>query len=140
MGGNTGPKLSALLSDGASDTGTLHLALGVDDDAGVVLEVEEVTLTSADGLALSDDDGGHDLLSEFWLTLLDRAEEHIADGARWQAGKTWADTGDGKHIQVLSTGVIGAVHNGCDGQTVRDLQLDAGTRSTSLCAHIDRLC
>ena len=31
VGGNTGPKLSSLLTDGTSDGGSLHLTLGVDD-------------------------------------------------------------------------------------------------------------
>ena len=31
VGGNTGPKLSSLLTDGAGNGGTLHLTLGVDD-------------------------------------------------------------------------------------------------------------
>lgn len=35
-GGNTGPDVGALLGDGASDGGTLHLTLGVDDDGAVV--------------------------------------------------------------------------------------------------------
>mgnify|MGYP006950437575 CR=1 FL=1 len=83
MGGDTGPKLGAFLGNGASDTGALHLTLGVDDDTCVVLEVKEVTFTSSNGLALSDDDSRHDLLSKLWLTLLDRGEEHIADGAGW---------------------------------------------------------
>lgn len=44
------PELSGLLSDGASDGGTLHLTLGVDDDTGVVLEVEEHTVGASPGL------------------------------------------------------------------------------------------
>lgn len=31
VGGDTGPKLSSLLTDGAGDGGALHLTLGVDD-------------------------------------------------------------------------------------------------------------
>jgi hypothetical protein len=68
---NLGPEIGAFFGDGAGDTGSLHLSLNVDDDTGVVFEVEEVALASADGLLLSDDDGGDNLLSELWLTLLD---------------------------------------------------------------------
>jgi hypothetical protein len=35
-GGNTGPDISGLLGDGASDRRTLHLSLIVDNDTGVV--------------------------------------------------------------------------------------------------------
>ena len=71
MGGNLWPELSALLSDGAGNVLALHFTLVVDDDTCGILEVQEMTLTSADGLALSNDDSGHDLLSQLGLTLLD---------------------------------------------------------------------
>lgn len=38
-GGNTGPQISALLSDGASDGRSLHLTLGVDNDTSVIYQV-----------------------------------------------------------------------------------------------------
>jgi hypothetical protein len=76
---DSGPEISALLGDGASDGRSLHLSLGVDDNTcegstmsttargrgregsrrtGVVLEVEEDTVTTAPRLALTDDDCG----------------------------------------------------------------------------------
>lgn len=58
--GDTWPDVGALLSNGTSDSGTLHLTLGVDNDTGVVLEVEEDTVTTPPGLALANDDSGHD--------------------------------------------------------------------------------
>ena len=57
-GGDFGPEISTLLSDGASDGGTLHLSLGVNNDSSVVLEVEENTVTTAPGLPLTNDDSG----------------------------------------------------------------------------------
>ena len=60
VGGNSWPDVGALLGNGASDGRTLHLTLGVDNDTGVVLEVEEDTVTTPPGLALADDDSGHD--------------------------------------------------------------------------------
>lgn len=36
VGSDTRPKVGALLGDRASDTGTLHLSLGVDNHTGVV--------------------------------------------------------------------------------------------------------
>ena len=48
VGGNLGPELSALLSDGAGNVLALHFTLVVDNDTCGILEVQEVTLTSAD--------------------------------------------------------------------------------------------
>jgi len=53
--GNTGPQISALLGNGASDGGALHLALGVDNDTSIVLKVDVGTLLSPPWLALADD-------------------------------------------------------------------------------------
>ena len=97
-GGNLWPELSALLGDGASDVLTLHFTLVVNDDTCVVLEVQEVTLTTSNGFALSDDDGGDDLLPQLGLTLLDGSKEHVSDGASWQAGHAWTNTSDSNHV------------------------------------------
>ena len=121
MGGNLWPELSALLSDGAGNVLALHFTLVVDDDTCGILEVQEMTLTSADGLALSNDDSGHDLLSQLGLTLLDGSEEHVADGTSGHAGHSWTDTTAGNHIQVLSASVISAVDDRSNWQTVGDL-------------------
>ena len=83
---DTGPQVGALLGDGAGDgrscdgnnevlklvsqdlqdvqtispRRTLHLSLGVDDDACIVLKVDEGALLSPPRLALADDNGrGH---------------------------------------------------------------------------------
>ena len=45
--------------NGASDSGSLHFTLGVDDDTRVILEVEGNTILSSPGLTLADNDGGH---------------------------------------------------------------------------------
>lgn len=74
---NSGPQVSTLLSDGTSDGGTLHLTLGVDDDTGVVLEVQVHTILSSPRSGLSDDDGRHHLLSQLRLTLLDGSHDHV---------------------------------------------------------------
>ena len=119
--GDTWPQLGALLGNWAGDTGSLHFTLGVDDYTCVILEVEEVTLSSADRLALADDDRGHDLLSKLGFTLFDGRQEHVADGARRQTAESGTDAGAGNHIQVLSSGVVSAVHDGRHWQTVGDL-------------------
>ena len=58
VGGNTGPEVGAFLRDGAGDGRALHFSLVVDDDTGVVLEVEEGTVSSSERLRLSDNNGG----------------------------------------------------------------------------------
>lgn len=112
VGGNTGPQLRGLLADGAGDGGALHLALGVDNDAGVVLKVEEDTVEALPGLGLADNDGGVDLLAELGLALLDGRDDHVADTAGGQTVQAGADTLDGDDVQVAGTGVVGAVHDG----------------------------
>ena len=53
------------------------LTLGVDDDTGVILEVEEDTVATAPRLALTDDDRGVNLLTKIGLTLLDSSHNHV---------------------------------------------------------------
>lgn len=59
-GRDLGPDVSGFLGDGTRDGVALHLALGVHDDGGVVLEVDVDTVGSSPRAALSDDDGGVD--------------------------------------------------------------------------------
>jgi hypothetical protein len=77
----------------------------------LTFEVEEVAFSSADGLALADDDSRHDLLSELGLTLLDRSEEEITDRAGGVPVKASTGHGAGEHVQVLSSSVVSAVHD-----------------------------
>jgi hypothetical protein len=44
-------------------------------DSRVVFEVQEDTVPSPPGLSLPDDNGGHDLLPQFGLTLLDGSHD-----------------------------------------------------------------
>lgn len=115
--GDTGPEVGALLGDAvtvnicslrstapehsrAVDGGTLHLALGVDDDTGVVLEVEEDTVPTAPGLALTADNGGHNLLTELRLSLLDRSHNHVTGGGGGETVKTSTEANDGDDVEV----------------------------------------
>ena len=84
-GGNTGPQVGALLGNGAGDGGTLHLALGVDDHAGVVLKVDVASVLAAPRLALADDDGGHHLLAQIRLALWGWFTK-AARGEGWESG------------------------------------------------------
>lgn len=115
VGGNTGPQVGALLGDAersahahkksamysrAVDSGTLHLALGVDDDTGVVLEVEEDTVTTAPRLALTADDSGHDLLTELGLSLLDGSHDHVTSSGGRETVKTSTEANDRDNVEV----------------------------------------
>lgn len=112
--GDTGPELGALLRDRAGDGRTLHLPLQVDNDACVVLKAEEDAVLAPVELALADDDGRHDLLTEVRLTLLDSANEEVAEGARGQSVEGTTDAVHGNDVQVLGTGVVRAIHDGTD--------------------------
>ena len=140
VGGTTGPELGALLGDGSGNGRSLHLSLVVDDDAGGVLEVDEDALLSAEGLALADDDAGHDLLTELGLALLDGAHDHVAGGGLGEAVQPGADVADGDDVHVLGAGVVGAVDDGGGGETGRNLVLDAvggGTSTSNLLTHFE---
>merc|ERR1711974_494043 len=100
------PEIGTLLGDGARDTRALHLASSVNYHTGIVLKVEEVTFSPTNVLLLPDDDGGHDLLSELGLTLLDGSEEHVADRARRESVEPGPDTTASDHVQVLGTCVV----------------------------------
>jgi hypothetical protein len=117
VGGDLGPQVSSLLRDGASDTGTLHLALGVDDDARIVLEVDDSAILAAPGLALTDDDGAEDLLAELRLALLHGAHDDVTETRGGQAVQAAVVALDGDHVQVLRASVVSAVHDGADGQS-----------------------
>jgi hypothetical protein len=129
VAGNTGPQLSSLLTDGAGNGGALHLTLGVDDNTGVVLEVQEDTVESLPGLGLSDDNGGVDLLSELRLSLLDGGHNHVTDTTSGQSVQASTNTLDGNDVEVSGTGVVSAVHDGTDRETQGHLEL--ATRGTT---------
>jgi hypothetical protein len=130
VGGNTRPELGGLLCDGAGDGGALHFTLGVDDlcrsanpvlayvlassthHTSVILEVQEDTVCSPPWLALSDNDGGHDLLPQLRLSLLDCGHDHVASTTSRQTVETRTDTLHGDDVQVAGARVVAAVHDG----------------------------
>merc|ERR1712046_78576 len=70
---DTRPQIGALLGDRAADGGTLHLTLGIDNDASVVLKVDEAsTINPPPRLALPYNNRWHHLLAQFGLALLAR--------------------------------------------------------------------
>lgn len=98
-------------------------------NTSVVLEVQENTVESLPGLGLSDNDGGVDLLSQLRLSLLDGGHDHVTDTTGGQAVQASTDTLDGDDVQVTGTRVVGAVHDGTDGETEGHLEL--ATRGTT---------
>lgn len=79
---------------------------------GVVLEVEVDTVCASPGLALADNDSGHDLLPELRLSLLDGGHDHVANTTSGETVEAGTNTLDGDDVKVTGTGVVGAVHDG----------------------------
>jgi len=73
----------------------------VDNDTSVVFEVQEDTVSTAPRLALTDNDGGHNLLSQFGLTLLDGTDDHVTGSSSGKSVKTTLDTADSDDVKVL---------------------------------------
>jgi hypothetical protein len=156
--GDTGPQVGTFLGDGTSDGRTLHFTLGVDNDTGIVLKVEENTVSAAPGLALTNNNTSHNcdkraylamhahstlfaiiqltLLSQFGLTLLDRADKHITTTSGRESVETTLDVADSDNIQVLGTRVIGAVHNSTNGKTEGHTVLCAGNANCKLISYV----
>ena len=101
----------------------------------LTFEVQLVTLSAAERLALSDDNSRHDLLSEFGLTLLHASQEQLTDGTLGESAHAGTDLGDGDDVQVLGTGVVSAVHDTKGRQTCGNSKLDAGSSSSGSFAH-----
>lgn len=117
VGGNTRPHIGALLGNRARDGRALHLTLVVDDDTSVVLEVDEDTLLSAPGLALTNDDSRVHLLSQLRLSLLAGSHDQITHGGGGQLVESTLDTIDGDDHQRLGASVVSAVHNSGNRET-----------------------
>ena len=97
----------------------------------LTLEVDIVTLSSAERLPLADDDGLQDFLSQLGLTLLDTGKEHITHWTGWHTVQSSTTATDCDHVQVLSSSVICAVHNCGDWQTVWNFHLDTVASSSA---------
>ena len=69
VAGNSGPEISTLLGNGPRDGGPLHLALIIHNDPRVILEVDELSVFSPEGLPLADDDCRHDFFPQLRLSL-----------------------------------------------------------------------
>lgn len=114
---NSWPQISAFLSDRTGNSGTLHLTLWINNDTSVVFEVEEKTVLSSPWSSLTNDNGWHDLLTEFWLTLSNRGHNHVANTSSWQSVQSGTSTLDGDDVQASGARVIAAVDDGSDWET-----------------------
>ena len=90
-----------------------------------------MTLSSANGLALTNNHSSEHLLTQLRLSLLDGSKEHVTDGTSWEAVESSTNLSASDHVKVLSSSVIGAVHDGSDWQRVGNLQLDAVLSTSS---------
>ena len=135
---------------------TLHLALGVDNDSGVVLEVDKGSLLSPPGLALANHNGrghcecmgeasGHrettdaltshpTLLAQVGLSLLHAGHDHVSRAGSRQPVQAGTPSNDGNAVKVLCTGVVGAVHHRGHWETQGHAELVSGG-SSLLCRH-----
>merc|ERR1711934_15063 len=133
--GNTRPHVSALLCDWTSDSGSLHLTLGVHNHTSVVFEVDDLPILPAESFPLADDYSRHHLLTKAGGSLLHGSHDKITGGGSGKPVKATADALDGDDVQVLGPGVVGAVHEGCDGKTQSHPELVARSSTTSSLAH-----
>jgi hypothetical protein len=93
-------------------TNKTNIRTGFTHNTGVILEVKENTICALPWLRLADDNRGHDLLPQLRLSLLDGRHDHVTDTTGRETVKTRSDTLDGDDVQVASTRVVAAVHDG----------------------------
>jgi hypothetical protein len=95
----------------------------VTTDRYATFEVHVDTVLAAPRLALADDDGGHHLLPEVGLPLLDGGHDHVANAGGREAIEAALDALDGDDVEVLGAGVVRAVHRRGHWQTQRHAEL-----------------
>ena len=87
----------------------------------VVLEIEVDTVRPPPGLALADDNGGHNLLTELRLTLLDGSHDHVTDTGTGETVQARTNALDRDDVQVTGTGVVAAVEDGSTEKLLVDI-------------------
>ena len=117
VGGDTRPEVSALLSHGTGDGRSLHLTLIVHDNTSIVLEVQECTFLTPDGLSLTHHHGGVHSLSKLGLALLARGHHEVTAGGTGKSVLTSLVSVHGDDLQSLGPGVVCAVDLCSDRQT-----------------------
>merc|ERR1712212_626806 len=79
--GDPGPQVGAFLGHWSSDSAALHLSFVVDDDTGVVFEVESDAVFAVIWFPLTNNHCRDHLLPEFGLARFDRGQDHGADSS-----------------------------------------------------------
>ena len=102
VGGDTRPEVGALLSHGAGHGRSLHLTLIVHDHTCIVLEVQECSLLTPDGLSLTHHHSGVHSLSKLGLSLLARSHDEISGSSGGKSVLTALHTPDGDNLQGLA--------------------------------------
>ena len=120
---NLRPQLCAFLGDGALDSRSLHLTFVVDDDPGIVLEVDEDAFTVTPGFLLADHHAFEDLLSKLRLSLFHAAKHQIPGRAIGQLVQATANADHGKDVEILGTAVVSTVQQRCHTATLRHAHL-----------------
>lgn len=95
----------------------------------VTFKVHVNAILSAPRLALPHDDGGHDLLAEIGLALLHGGHDHVADAGRGEAIKPTLNALHRYNVEILGSGVIGAVYGRRHRETQRHPELVSGRTS-----------
>lgn len=85
----------------------------------VVLKVEVDTVGPSPGLALTDNNSGHDLLTKLRLSLLDGGHDHVTNTRSGETVETGTKTRDRDDVQVASSGVVAAVQHGAAVKHIR---------------------
>jgi len=93
---------------------------GITHNTSVILEVEVDTVWPSPGLALTDDNSGHDLLTELRLSLLDGGHDHVTDTRGGETVEARTNALNRDDVEVASTRVVAAVE---DGSTIRRMSL-----------------
>lgn len=124
MRGDLGPQLGSLFGDRASNGAPFGLTLVIYYHTSIVLAVDVRPIRSSPRPSLSDDDSRVEFLPDLVVTFLAGAHDNIADGASGEPVETASHGHDGNDEEILGSGVVGAVHGGCDGQPASDSQLD----------------
>lgn len=80
-------------------------------DTSVVFKVEEDTVRSLPWFALSDNNSGHNLLSQLWLSLLNGSHNHVTNTSSGETVETGTGSLDGDDVKISGTRVVAAVHD-----------------------------
>nr|GMD73089.1 syntaxin 5 [Ipomoea batatas] len=82
--GNPRPKVSTFFPNRSNKNVTFHFTLRIHHRRKYTFEIHINAILSAPRLALTDDDGRHDLLPEIGFPLLHGSHDHVTNASRRQ--------------------------------------------------------